>query len=237
MTCKKYRRLLIVLTLPLLAGGAVFFSTVVPAPTYATIVCAQWLAGSENCRTTDGLGNRFDEMVRRDHPAWFDVETVPFSENKFPFAMVSASQRLIESAQILEVTPYVGTDDGPGSPIDALRRRSGHEISIILGVESDHGRDGYLSVIGCNELSFDPTNRSYWAGLCGIPNGVARVRFSTNDDGLRQLEAAARAEIASGRTNLILHYAFGVPAFLVLFLLLSGVAWLVRRAWRYVAAA
>lgn len=237
MTWKKYRRLLIVVSMPLLLASGIFFSTIVPAPTYATIVCTQWLSDSEKCRTTDGLGNRFDELIRRDYPAWFDVLAVPYKQNNFPFATVSASQRLVERARILEVTPYVGTEDGPGSPIDLLRSRVGQEVSIVLGVESNQSRDGYLNVIGCNELEFAPTALSYSAGLCGVPDGIARVRFSTTDNGLRQLEAAAKAEIAAGRSNLILHYALGVPAFLVLFLLLSGLVWLIRRAWLYVAAA
>lgn len=237
MTWKKYRRLLLVLSVPLLLVGWIFFSTVVPAPTYASIVCTQPLPTSENCRTTDGLGKPFDEAIRAEYRGWFDVDVDRHKRNNFPVSFVSASERIVERAVILEVTPYAGAALGAGSGIDRLSSRVGEEISIVLGVEPNQSRDGYLRVLGCNELRFDASSSSFTAGLCGLPDGLASVRFSTDDQSLSRLESAVRAEMASARGDLILHYLIGVPSFLLMFLILSGLAWMIRRAWLYVAAA
>lgn len=237
MTWRKYRRLLIVISLPLLIAGGIFFSTAVPAPFYASIICTQPLPNYENCRTTDGVGEPFDESIRSKSRSWFDVQLASYDQNKFPTAFVSASPRLIEGAQILEVTPYAGANTGPGSGIEALSTPTGRSISIALGVEPNGARDAYLYIIGCNELRFDKQSSTFTAGLCGLPDGVASIRFSTDDQSLGELAKAVNEEVASARTDLIFHYLLGVPVFLVLFLVLSGLAWVVRRAWLYVAAA
>lgn len=180
MTARQYRRLLVVLSLPLLLAGGIFFSTAVPAPFYASIICNQPLPTYENCRTTDGLGEPFDEALRRESAAWFDVHATTHDQNKFPMSFISASPRLVDGAQILEVTPYVGTNTGPGSGTDALNAAIGQKISIALGVEPNGPRDAYLYLIGCNELRFDQQSSIYTAGLCGVPDGVVNLRFSTN---------------------------------------------------------
>lgn len=236
MTARKYRRLLAVLSLPLLVVGAIFFSTAVPAPFYASIICNQPLPTYENCRTTDGLGEPFDESIRRESPAWFDVYLADNNQSKLPTTFVSASPRLIERAQILEVIPYAGASTGPGSGIEALTAATGQSISIALGVKPNGARDAYLYLIGCNELRFDKRSSTYTAGLCGVPDGLTSIRFTTDDQSLNALATAASEEVASARVDLILHYLVGVPLFLVLFLLVSGLVWLVRRAWLYVAA-
>ncbi len=237
MTARQYRRLLVVLSLPLLLASGIFFSTAVPAPFYASIICNQPIPTYENCRTTDGLGEPFDESIRRESSAWFDVRATSYDQNNFPTSFISASPRLIDRAQILEVTPYVGTDTGPGSGADALSAAIGQRISIALGVEPNGPRDAYRYVIGCNELQFDQQSSTYTAGLCGVPDGVVSLRFSTDDESLRALQTAVNKEVSSARMDLVLHYLLGVPFFLVIFLLLSGLVWLIKRSWRYVAAA
>lgn len=236
MTWSKYGRLLTVLFVPLLIAGVLFFTLVVRPPTYATILCAPAFS-IENCRTTDGLGEPWDERLRKEYVAWFDINTRPYEKNSFPYTIISGSQRLISGVRIVEVSPYPGTDDGPGSPIQRLRSLADEPISIKFGTNQADERP--LDPLGCNELDFQDYPVSYTAGLCGIPTGVARVKFTVDPQGnsqLLQLKQAVESETSDARQNLILHYALGAPIFLLLFLLISGLFWLIRKATSYVAA-
>jgi len=237
MTWGKYRRLLAVLTIPLLGLGAIFFTFVVKPPIYATIICAPGFAGGENCRQTDGLGEKWDESLRKEYEAWFDVHTISYDENSSPYAIVSGSQRIVTGAQILEVSPYVGTTDEPGSPTDQLRSLTGKRIDLILGEKNEQYR--LLNPLGCNELNFERGSGTYVAGLCGVPSGVVSVKFALTEPEshkLEELRAAVNKEISDGRSNLVMHYVFGVPIFMILFLLISGIIWIIKRSAVYVSA-
>lgn len=191
----------------------------------------------ENCRTTDGLGEKWDEQLRSEHPAWFDIQTRPYEKNSFPTAFVSGSQRYVPGIRIVSVSPYLGTDESPGSPLDELRAMTGREIAIVFGTKEGDARP--LNPLGCNELNFDDGGDTYTAGLCGIPNGVARVEFTASGETSKQLselKAKIDNEIASQRSNIIIDYAVGIPLFLIIFLLGSALIWTVRKATSYVRA-
>ena len=193
--------------------------------------------GQENCRRTDGLGEEWDQLLRSEHEAWFDVNTIPYEENSYPYSIASGSQRFVTGAQILEVSPYAGTTDEPGSPLDQLRSLSGKEIDLILGDGDEQYR--LLNPLGCNELSFEEHAGNYVAGLCGVPNGVVSVKFSLagqEREKLETLRSSIDEQISEARSNLVMHYVIGIPLFLVLFLIISAIVWAIRRAARYVAA-
>lgn len=237
MTKMQYGRLLIVLIVPLLIAGALFTRTVIRPDNSATILCDNTYIFGENCRTTDGWGEPWDKRLRGERPAWFDIWTRSFKDNSFPFAIVSGSQRSITDARIISVTPYTGTDESAGSPLDQLRDMTGQEISIIFGVKESYARP--LNPLGCNELEFDGRSEIYTAGLCGIPNGVARVKFTAGVNGsemLSELRTKIEGEISRQRKNIITDYLVGIPLFLVLFLLGSLLTWTVKRAISYVRA-
>lgn len=228
-------RLLIVLTVPLLIAGAIFTRVVIRPDNYATILCDNTFLLVEICRTTDGLGKKWDKQLRSEHPAWFDIHTRAHEDNSFPYAIVSGSQRYITDARIVSVAPYTGTDESSGSPLDQLRSMRGQEISIILGVNDTKPPNS----LGCNELRFDDKSNIYTAGLCGIPNGIAAIEFTAgvnSSEMLSKLRAEIEKEISRQRKNIIIDYAVGIPLFLVLFLLGSLLIWIFKRAISYVRA-
>lgn len=237
MTGAQYRRLLIVLTVPLLIAGAVFTRAVIRPDNYATILCDNSTIFGENCRTTDGLGEKWDEQLRSEHPAWFDIHTRSYENNSFPYAIVSGSQRYVSGIRIVSVSPYAGTDESPGSPLAQLRNMTGQEISIVFGNKERDARP--LNPLGCNELNFDDNGETYTAGLCGIPNGVAQVKFTVEGEGsknLSELRTKIDEEISKQKQSIIIDYAVGIPLFLFVFLLGSLLVWAVRRSISYIRA-
>jgi hypothetical protein len=237
MTRAKFKRLFIVLLVPLLMAGAAFAFFENKGLSSSNVRCQISFTGSENCRSTGW--SDFDDGIAKESPAWFDVKSRPFEENSFPQVFVSASQRQIDEVEILDVSPYYGTVDGPGSPLSELRLLTGQRISIIFGTSNEGPRP--FNPLGCNELDYEKASQGVFiAGLCGIPNGVARVEFRVGSKGQADLEAlkgAVDGEAASIRRIMIENYLIGTPIFVVLFLLISGVVWIVRRAASYVAAA
>lgn len=222
---------------PLLIAGAAFAFSENRGLSTSNVRCQFSFTGAENCRSTGW--DDFDDRIAKESPAWFDVKARPYEENSFPKVFVSASQRQVDEVEILDVSPYYGTIDGPGSPLSDLRSLTGQKISIIFGTPNEGPRP--FNPLGCNELDYEKASQGiYIAGLCGIPNGVARVEFRVGpkgQDDLAALKDAVDGETASIRRVMIENYIIGTPIFVVLFLLLSGLVWIVRRAVSYVAAA
>lgn len=237
MTWSKYRRLFIILLVPLLISGFYFTAFVISPSRLVAIVCVNSESFRENCRRTDGFGEPWDKSLRAEYPAWFDIKTRPFEEDKFPSTIISGSQRVVTGVKILDVQPYAGTEDSPGSSLDQLRSLTGQEITIVFGSKDRDERP--LNPLECNELDFEGYPATYIAGLCGIPNGVARIKFSltaNESDQMATLKSEIDNEVSDARKNFMAEYLFGIPIFLVLFIVLSGAVWLLRKAVSYVKA-
>lgn len=79
MTVSQYRRLFLVLILPLLVAGAAFTKFVIRPSNYITILCESAL----NCYTTDGLGGKRHEELMSKYPEWFSVHTRSYEKTRF----------------------------------------------------------------------------------------------------------------------------------------------------------
>lgn len=232
MNYNQYRRLLLVLTIPLLIAGAIFALIEGRSLNDATILCV-----GDNCRTTDGLGKRWDTALRSEHEAWFDVNARTYDDNTFPRTIISASSQLVTDATIIDVEPYVGTDDRAGSPLDQLRNLQGKNIALLFGVKGNNVST--LKMLTCNELNLMDAPTSYTAGLCGIPNGIVRVKFRVDSEANKQLSALKTSienETSESRNSLILNYIFGVPIFFVIFIILSLLVFVIRKSINYIKA-
>ncbi|WP_303842880.1 hypothetical protein [Aeromonas sobria] len=233
MTAAQYRRLLIIITLPLLIAGGIFTRAVIRPHNYIAILCGNPEYLSEGCRTTDGLGKPWHEEIKSQYPIWFDIRTRPYESNSFPYTFVLGSPRYITGVHIVSVTPYFGTDGGPGSPLEQLRKMADKTISIQFG-----NKDMTLfNPLGCNELTFNDDGHTYTAGLCSIPNGVTKVKFTVGVEGSRilsELKANIDDEISRQRNIIIIDYAIGTPMFLIIFLMGSLLVWTVKRAISYI---
>ena len=236
MTFAKYKRLFLVLLFPLLLAGAV--AAVVANKDYGLVSmrCEPFMSGVETCRST-GWGE-YDDRIKQDSPGWFDVHARSYEKNSFPEVFASASQRQINDVQILDVTPYAGTDDSPGSPLAQLRSLGSQNTSIMFGIPDNNYR--LLNPLGCNELDLDESASGiFTAELCGIPNGLVHVRFRVSPQGQQQLlglKQAVDEETSNNRQTMIVNYVTITPVFVLLFLIISCLVWTVRRAGTYVAA-
>ncbi|XLU00566.1 hypothetical protein Aerorivi_02406 [Aeromonas rivipollensis] len=236
MTWEQYRRLLIILTIPLLIAGAIFTRVTIDPEKYVTFLCYNTMVG-ERCSQTDGLGGPWDKSLRNKEVAWFNVNTRSYKNNSFPRTYVSSNRRFLQGARIVSVKPYVGTDASSGSPLDQLRAKTGQEISIIFGSNDEDAR--LLNPLGCNELWLDGEDNNYIAGLCGIPGGVAQVEFTVGPEGsqmLSELKNEIDNQISIVRNEIIFSYVVGIPMFLLMFLLGSLLVWMIRKAIRYIRA-
>lgn len=239
MTAKKFKRLFIVLLGPLLVAGIICGVIAHQDMGSMNLYCHPFLK-VDHCRDAGWKDNKFEEMIRRESPTWFYVQDRSYDENKFPRTSVQASQRIINDVQILEVAPYIGTSD---LALSDLRALSGSRMSIIFGALNGEAGNRMRSLypLQCNELRYvEGASNVFWAGLCGVPNGVAQVKFSIGSLGSQQLldlKAAIDKETAERRQEIIRIYLIATPLFVVLFLLFSGVIWIIRHAILYVLKA
>jgi hypothetical protein len=238
LTWGKYRRLLVVLTVPLLLIGGIFAMYVLKGERYAFIRCENAGILAPNCRQTN-LGGPLDMMIEKQHPSWFDLKIAEYEANAFPSISASGSQMVLDGAEIVSVEPYMGTDETDGSPVAKLREMavSREPITIIFGVEEELPRG--LDALGCNELDISQAPSTYVAGLCGVPNGVALMTFHPNAEGkayLEELQRSVTSQAEEAKSQLMWSYLILIPSFLAMFLLGSFLIWIGKRTASYVSA-
>lgn len=231
MTKNQFKRLFFLLLGPLLIAGGILATVEAKKAGARMIFCQPIVHWSKNnsCRSVS-----WDRFVRiMDGAVLFDVYTQSSSN---PYT--SASSRVVSGVQILEVSPYLGTDASPGSALSQLRAMAGQEISIILGISDNEYRQ--LDPLACNGLTFQEGSSEVFKAGCHIPDGVASVKFrvdSQSQSELLRLKADIDEELERRRQEVVSIFLMITPIFIVIFLLISGIIWSIRRAMAYVMSA
>lgn len=247
MTLGKYKRLLLILTVPLLILGFALTKFLIAPYNSATIICTKF--ASEHCIsiTEDPWAERVESFKSRYLPVRADsskVENLEWVEiwgidASFPlsYSWPYASPRVVFGAVMTDVRHYIGANEATVLHVERLKERIDESIILYLGSRIEDLSSTY-ALSGCNLLKFD--NESFRT-RCLYTEGMFEVEFSVGSDSpsakaLATLHNGITEQINRSREGILLHYAVGVPIPLVIFLFLSGLVWVVRKSIKYVAA-
>ncbi|MFM0093395.1 hypothetical protein PQR46_41775 [Paraburkholderia sediminicola] len=165
MTFSKYRRLFLVLVVPLLIAGYICGRVAWPFDRYVNILCAPFL-NSENCRPVGPTEGAFYKYVKKDARAWFSINpsSRDFKSYVYPFAEASAR---MEFGKVVAAVPYAGN----GPEVAAFMHRFvGKDAVFQLGVE-DKKRQSIVDIdpplFYCHTLSFGSEPGAYTADCYG----------------------------------------------------------------------
>lgn len=234
VTFGQYKRLLLVVALPLIVAGIVFGESLSPYPHKSrSLLC--YIEGHKSCRNlgpTDGL---LYQSIRKQSPVWFDVEDSPLlsktSLNYIAHGGVGALR-----AQVVSAVAYA-----PSPPAAAVEMSKlvGKSVDIILGMQPNEVSSiaGEPFLLRCNTVQFVADNK--FASRCygeGWGGPVTYTASGESADMLNQLRDSVNAEIYRWEKDRWIHRAGAYSMFLVGFLLISGTVWVSRKAIRYVKA-
>lgn len=231
-------------SLPLLLLG--FFASQYGRP-YKTAVYSLCFGdtNSEDCRSFGEPGDSLYESQKNKMPAWFQVYT-PSMDGTYDPYMTEASVRPIGQIMVDTVAPLNVGIDSPQA-IEAARKLAGRPARMKLGIEkgvfsADYGND---IVLFCHSMYFGRQSSEWfknpgpYVADCTGDQWSALISFTLNPESEKQL-VRLRDEV-DGRVkdrefkNTAERYTF-IALPLILFLLISGMVWLVRRAIAFVKA-
>lgn len=239
MTFGKYKRLLLVISLPLLLLGLIV-SEVRPYPDTAFLICQNW-GEKENCRNVGGPSGNFYKYTKKQSAAWFQV-SASFLENKHVYYIVEADARTVGRVTIDDTHPYA--DALAPALMENLKGRSAIlKMGINEGQRSvDLETEIYLY---CYTINFDmeptphiPNPGRYmaqcvandWGGFVSIkPSPEAEQHLAVLRDSVAERADKIESEALIHRVGLTLS-----P--LVFFLILSAVFWAIRKSIAFVRA-
>lgn len=239
MTFRQYRRLLIVLALPLLGIGILLAKFVYPYDGLQTFMCERRSMTEDWCRPTGELGEQLFEHIKATQPAWFDIQPSAYKEGAPYQLLFMGSRRIISNALITSVTPFAGQGPDAAAAMQKLVNRTAIVNLGIVGKETSYEiGEGGLVGLYCNSLSLENAPRNYEANCYG-EGWSGPVRFTTqgaDQTMLDGLKADVDAREGEQRRDYRLYQIVTYPLLLYAFLIVSAVTWLIARATRYVRA-
>lgn len=241
MSFSKYKRLCLVLFLPLLFVGFIFTKIVFPYDKYFNIACEKSLSSSDICRDIGKTNGSFYEATMKQSPAgWASIHTA-FGEQEsaplHPFVYVS-SRNLFE-AEILAATPFSGDTRHDAN---FYKNLVGMKAIVKLGTRGSEENPTVSMVedkvmLYCNDLHFSDTAGVYKHSHCFGPNWGASIHFRVfgeSQDMLEKLHASIIEEIQEKKFDYRLYQIVMYPLFLYAFFVLSLLVFLSVKAIRFV---
>lgn len=234
MTFGQYKRLLLVVAVPLILSGVAFAEVIRPYPHNFLVLQCQRSPDSEYCREFGDISGNLYESVKKQSSAWFDVEDAPVKKPSMTY-LASADIRALK-AQVVSAVPF--SLSSPTAEAD-MNKLVGKNVDIILGIEANQ-RSSIVAdsiLLRCNSVRYLTDGK--YRSQCYGDNWSGNVTYSAASDGvamLQRLRDAVNTKITDWQNDHLLYRVVCYSMFLVGFLLLSGIVWLVRRATTYVKA-
>jgi hypothetical protein len=234
MTLSIYRRLCLVLVVPLLVAGYVCARIAWPFDRYVNILCAPFL-NSENCRPVGPPEGEFYKHVMKDAPAWFSVNPTSRDFKSYIYPIAEASARM-EFGEILAAEAYAGH----GPEVTAfMHNLVGKSAVFQLGV-ADKKRQSMVDIdpvfLYCHTLTFGSEPGTYTADCYGEGWG-GPITFRADRASrimLDSLNTSIEKKISDTRSEYRWFQIVMYPIFIYGFLILSLLWWLTVKAVRFV---
>lgn len=128
ITIPKYRRLCLVLFLPLLLLGFLSANILMPYERILRALCVQ-SSGKEYCQDVGEYNGYYYKAVMKRSIAWFEVEASPFERNPTIVPDAMASIRMVPDAEIVEASGPYGPEIN-----NTLRKLVGMRANVSLGI-------------------------------------------------------------------------------------------------------
>lgn len=240
MTRKKFIRIFIVSFIPLLILGFVFAKTVATYDPYAYITCAPFqLSGvtlDENCRSVGDPDGPLHKSVRSEHPSWFDIMEPRYDADAPLHNFITGSQRIINQVEIVDASPFFGYGKDVAEYMKSL---TGKKAILQLGIPGNERSviiDNGISSLYCNNLNFEDTPGLYMSQCYGNGWGGPIVYHVSDLDRpkMDELKSGIEKIISERESDYFLYRIIIYPLFIYVFLLISLLIWIFRKAVRFV---
>jgi hypothetical protein len=235
MTASQYKRLCLVLFVPLLLTGYLVATYALPYNRFQVVMCQQFVGGDNNCVSASSLDSPLYKHMKQLHKAWFDVELGPQERGSITTSLPMASGRLLEDVEILKDKPYWMFGPDVGRFVDGMAGRRG---MIQLGIPDKElslvSSDRFLLL--CHNIRYQGTPGVY-SSRCFGDGWTAPFKYrvlAQDRDMLEGLKAEIHKSFDDKVTEYRIYQAVMYPAFVYLFLNLSALVWLTGKAVQYV---
>lgn len=234
MTLGKFKRLFIVLLIPLLLAGYVSTLFIFPYEKYAYITCAPFLE-IENCREVGDPGSSFHKSVKNEYPQWFDVNIGEYDGEAFLQNFIQASGRVFGNALVVSASPFNGN---PASAALAMQSLAGQSAIVHLGKDfttKSTIRNSGLN-LSCNDINFTDVAGEYVSNCYGENwGGPVTFRLSGSEQQeLDKLKISVKKEVDKRQSDYNMYRVVTYPIFVIIFLIVSLIVWIFARAVRFV---
>ncbi|GAB3554636.1 hypothetical protein GCM10027343_42810 [Noviherbaspirillum agri] len=236
MNKSQYKRLCLVLVVPLLFAGFISSNTFLRFEKYNWLLCEKYSERPEYCRGGSFKDHTtFYESIKKTSPAWFEV-IFPPNEKPVKFD-VMARVRLALADEIIDAKPHLGYED----KADYMNQMIGRNAEISLGIIEDAKShiDAWLPFVflACNRLEMDNKEPRVYTAHCVGKGWNGAITFKASADTevmLQELKNAYYKELDELEFSYWANQITAWLLYVVLFLIISLIVYLIRISINYV---
>ena len=221
------------LLVPLVLAGVVATHVGDKEGAFGIIVCDHISTSRSNCRYLGNTDSDLYKLVRKQHHAWFDVNMRPFPDGWFSVYAIAATT-VVHVAEIVNASPSPRISQEARA---VVRKMVGQPAIMQLGIKdeiSSISKDGV--VLACNSIEYSQ-DQDMFSSRCFGNGWSATVEYRlapAQHQAFMGLRDEIRKEAEELRKKYIINMAIGYLGYVVLFLLISLIAWLVVKAIAFV---
>lgn len=235
MSFKKYKRLLLVLFLPLIIAGFLFTKKSLEKESYAYILCNYKNSSICTFAGITGQGGYYD-MSKKESYEWFDIKMAEIDDDGPVSPFVSGAEMVITSAKVIGVDK-IWTQKSSLSEV-IKERLPELNVGVILGapkglLSSFSDKGNYLT---CNSLEYTD-DRSVFISNCYSQDWSAKVTYRAYGESMT-LVNEMRDSIVAISDDRNFQYRImqliAIPMFFYIFLVGSLAAWVIVKAVKFI---
>ena len=200
-TTSKYKRLCLILFLPLLGLGILTAHTLLRFDRFVVVKCLSSLSGRANFRDVGPFDGNFHKAVNKQANSWFEVFHLGRDLNASISYLASAEGRLVRGAEIVEAEPFPGLRRDAA---DFMQRLVGMRVAVRLGNDgSTSVLAGNNALLSCNSVYYLPGTDLYRSECHGQGwGGPITYRVAGPEkDMLDRLDAAVKEVVEQRRID------------------------------------
>lgn len=231
ITPRRFRRLCLVLFIPLTLIGIVYMTITNPDQKYRYLLCDQdW------CRYVGSSPGRLYKSAKADHEYWFDV-TLDETINTFLTTNFVESKGIyLKDAIVGDASTSVSLETDPKASERIVAALKGRKVDIALGVTEKFPLFDDKPLLSCNHLSGSVFKDTLVAGCYG-QDWSGSIQFEPSPEDATRLKKITKImsdEVAEQDRDQLAYILIGYPIFFWLFLIISLITWIGFKATAYV---
>lgn len=228
---RRFRRLCMVLFLPLTLIGIIYVNRHEPETRYQYLLCQDtW------CRSLGQPSDRLYESIRGDDSNWYSPYFKDVGDGLLAISFVEASNKYLSDVEIVDASATISSDYELSKAMAS--RVVGQKADLALGHLSQSTIVDGKPILSCGTVWVDTDKKGIMTAECRGAEWIIRIDFKCSSEDrtyFQKIRESIKSATIEKDFEYISFILFAYPMFFWMFLAISALIWLGYKSFKYVS--